>query len=613
MHRLSFAFVGITMSLLAFMIPISLTAQNQLEDPPLDSVALNFVEQGKYFLEVGNPELAQDAFRAAYNRPFHRLTSLSLYLWGISAYRQENRGEAQLVFDQFLDRFPQSRYAEDARYHLSLIQLDSWQDTAAFTGFRELLRLKDSADHKTLSQDARSALQHFMFYDASTKRMEYLIERLPLGEQLFMLDALAYQYYQREDSLKVREMYRYFRREHNYRSPFIESMLSGEKIIRYVGPGILKVAVVIPAILDEVWIDSTEIPKAKTLPLDYFEGLQMGMEKYIRIDSNRVYVEVLDSKRDSLTTEQLLSRLDILQPDIVIGDIYNKQSRILGDWVEQNLSTQVVPLSPSSSLSRDKNQVFVAHPSAQEHGKNMALYAHGILHLKEVAVFRDGTNSTEQLAYAFSENFKSLGGEILDISIPSGYDKNIAKKIVKEVRKLGRKDIGGVYIPIQGNQESAGLILSQMKAYDYKLKVMGGPHWWNRYSTVDRELKDSYGLICSTSYYVDEDDAEFQNFYRSYLGKFQFPPSEYCVQGYDMGLYLMELIGRYPHRQGDNLASFIRNFPPFYGLHLNIDFRGEQVNQSVNLLKFDENGTECLNCEENLAIEPLFQLTPLDD
>lgn len=586
--------------------------RGRFETLPLDTTAINFVDQGKYFLEIGNPELALDAFRAAFNRPTHQLSSTALYFWGLSAFKQENMAESELIFRQFLDLYSDSRYTEDARYHLSRSLLDSWQDTTAFTAFQDLLYLKDSASTLLLRQDANMVLQHYLYFDAENHRLKYIIERLPLSYQLFMLDALAYRYYQDEDMEEIQQMYGFFKEKHNYYSPFIERMFLEEKVVRYVDPGILKLAVVLPAKLGDRWVDSTSIPRAKTLTLDYYEGLVSGLNEYIRIDSNKVYIEVLDSKRDSLTTEVILQRLDVLQPDLVVGDIYNTQSKIITEWAESRSIPQIVPLSPTRSLAQEKTQVFVAHPSAREHGQSMALYASGYLNLKKVAVFRDGTNSTEQLAFAFKENFETLGGEVVDVKIPSEYSSTTAKKIVKEVKKLSREGVKGVYIPIQGNQESAGLVLSQMKALDFKMKVMGGPHWWNRYNTVDRELKNSYGLICSTSYFVDDQDAEYQNFYKTYLQKFQFPPSQYAVQGYDMGLYLMEIIEKYPHGQGDDLASFIRNYPPFYGIHLNIDFRGQQVNQSVNLLQFKESGAECLNCKESLGIHPLFQLDNLE-
>lgn len=599
------------------MLLMSVPAWAQRGNPdtlPLDTTAINYVDQGKYFLEIGNPELALDAFRAAFNRPTHQLSSTALYLWGLSAFRQGNMAEAELIFRQFLDVFPVSRYTEDCRYHLARSMLDSWQDTAAFVAFSDLLFLKDSASTVMLRRDADKAIQHFMYFDAEDRRMEYIIERLPLAHQLYVLDALAYRYYQDEKMKELSDMYNFFKRKHNYYSPFIERMFSEEKIVRYVDPGILKIALVFPADVHRTWRDSTEIPRDMTLPLDYFEGLLAGLEEYIRIDSSKIYLEVFDSRSrtDTLTAQVIAQRLDVLKPDLVIGDIYNTQSRILAEWSEANQTPQVVPLSPSGSLAQGKTQVFVAHPSPREHGQSMALYANGYLNLKKVAVFRDGTNSTEQLAYAFKENFETLGGEVVDLKVPSEYDKNAAKKIVKEVRKLSKEGVKGVYIPIQGNEESAGLILSQMKALDYNMKVMGGPHWWNRYKTVDRELKNSYGLICSSSDYVDEQNPEYQNFFKAYLQKYQYPPSRFCVQGYDMGLYLMELIERYPHGVGDDLAHFIRTQPPFYGLHQKIDFRGQQVNQSVNLLQFRESGTECLNCKETLGIQPLFQVNDFE-
>ena len=84
-------------------------------------------------------------------------------------------------------------------------------------------------------------------------------------EQIFFVDALAYHFYQQERFSLVGEMYQYFQDQYGYFSPFIESMLREEPEYQYIGKGILKVAVVIPA----GWRDNPsfldELPKEKVL------------------------------------------------------------------------------------------------------------------------------------------------------------------------------------------------------------------------------------------------------------------------------------------------------------------------------------------------------------
>ena len=66
-----------------------------------------------------------------------------------------------------------------------------------------------------------------------------------------------------------------------------------------------------------------------------------------------------------------------------------EQSEVLGEWSESHWTPQIVPLSPAQSLVENKSQVFLAHPTAEDHGFAMAEYAWDTLQLNRVAIWTD--------------------------------------------------------------------------------------------------------------------------------------------------------------------------------------------------------------------------------
>jgi ABC-type branched-subunit amino acid transport system substrate-binding protein len=320
----------------------------------------------------------------------------------------------------------------------------------------------------------------------------------------------------------------------------------------------------------------------------------------------KIFLHIKDTFRDSARTQEHLAYLDSLRPDLVVGEIFNQQSRVIGEWAEATGTPQIVPLSPTPSLAEGKSYVFLAHPSAAGHGSYMATYAFEQLKLNKVAVWTDQRRQTTELAEAFSSTFDTLGGEVIPLIVDSVYSDSAREEIRDLVRSLRFQQVDGVYLPIQGNQEMAGLILSQMRIADLNVKVMGGPHWWQQYENIDRELKESYELLFTTSYMNDKADPVYQTFYQNYLKAYQFPPSVYGFHGYDMGMYVAQALDGFDYRNGQSLAAYLRNYPAYQGIHLAFDFRGKQQNQFVNIGKFGNERVEKVNAPQRIDLKRLF-------
>ncbi|MEL6699142.1 MAG: hypothetical protein AAFP89_23050 [Bacteroidota bacterium] len=595
---------------LLFLLGMIHTTQAQFLSDSLqrDTTAENFIEQGKYFLSQGSYDLAAQAFQAASRRPDHQATSTARYFLGLSHYFLQDWRKAERYFMAFAKEYTDSKYREDALYHLAVMGL---RDSVNFTQKQSLailFDLVDSATTQSLRQDAYLATQQYLFFEVPDDSLELWMLSFDTLKQTYFVEALAHHYYQQERFSMVGEMYQYYQESFGLFSPFVETMIRKEPEYKYVGSDVLKVAVVIPANWGDnpmVWEGAEELPKQKLIAMEWVEGFLMGLEDSLEGEA-KVYVEIMDSERDSMTMEEILTRLDVMEPDLVIGDIFNRESRQLSAWCEARATTQIIPLSPSSSLSYDKSHVLVAHPSAQQHAEAMAIYARQFLLLDTVVVWSDGGNSAKLLAFSFQQLFDTLGGKSILYEVPLAEEKEDRKEITQKVRELKVSGADGVYIPIQGQQETAGLIVSQMQALDVDMKIMGGPHWGDRYSNIDRDLKERYKLLYTSSYFLEKGTFEVEKFFQSVLKTYGYPPSQYMVQGFDLGKYTREVLADYVDQSLYDLGTFIRNHPVTSGLHMDMDFRGQAVNQSVNILQYSKEGVKCINCEKKSQENFLF-------
>ncbi|MDX2246841.1 MAG: ABC transporter substrate-binding protein [Bacteroidia bacterium] len=579
---------------LAFTIPSGFA---QFVEPEEDVTASSLIAQGKSHLESRQYYQALEVFEAAALRPFNQSTTAAIYLSGLTCFRLADFRRAGEYFAAIVETYPESRYLDESSYHIALILLREKNDRKNRAAVEGLLDIADRTYDKNLSGDAIDRVRNFLFYEASQSFVENLFETGPGSHRMIFLEALCYHLIEAGQREEARIKYEnYQMRFGESESLFLKRLFGEEEVVKFIDPDVIRLAMFMPLFLGDYDLYSLDkLPAKSQLATEFYEGFQTALREAELQGNKKIYLKVFDTRRDTVVTRSQMEELSLLQPDIIIGDVFNNPSKIIGEWAEIHRTPQLIPLSPSDELVEEKTQVFLAHPSAETHGRSLAHFAWDSLRLNRVAVWSDLQKSTEILAQSFSQTFDTLGGEIIRLEVDSFLSNNAEKNIYSLVRSLKFQQVDGVYIPIMGNQEVAGLILSQISALGLSVKIMGSPHWWQKYENIDRELKESSELIFTTSYMEDKQEREYQRFYESYLKEYQMPPSAFSVQGYDLGMYLVALFDQYDYRSGESLAGFIRRFPVYHGLHIDIDFQEKQSNQFVNIAAFREGTVQKVN------------------
>ncbi len=566
-----------------------------------DPVAADQLSAGKHALQTGELSRALDLFQAAAVRPLNQASTAARYLMGLAYFEMEEDQAAAFSFARFLREYPASKYVPEAHYHLGLIELRDIHPQQQAAGIQRLSALADTVSSPALRRDAQQQLRRFFFYDCPDPVLERWLARLPLSQQAPVLEALCYRLQRQGEHERAQRLYRNHRWEGGGENEFLERLINPQRQVKYYEPGVIRLALCLPFFLDSpaqpVLFDSLpqlSIPYRSQPALRFYEGFRLAVGDFERWGQKRLYLRVFDSRGDSLAKTGLLDELDALSPDLVVGDFYTTPSEQLAKWAESRATPQVVPISSSSQLVADRNQVFLAHPTIFTHGEISARYAFDSLRLRRVAVWTDSLPGTEALAQAFMTTFDTLGGEVIRLQVDSAFSPELQDDIRSTLHSLRFQQVDGMYFPFLGQQETAGLILSQMRTMNLDYPVLGSPHWWSRYDNIDRDLKESYQLVFSTSFLTERDDPRYKAFYQRYLQHHYLPPDEFAVQGYDLGRYLLQLLDQY--RYGTvPLATYLRQAPRFQGLHLDLEFQGQQSNQLVNLGAYLEDGVRKVN------------------
>jgi ABC-type branched-subunit amino acid transport system substrate-binding protein len=560
---------------------------------PRDLRAVELVNSGKRYLKVGDFSEAARLFDEAVSREFNQLSTAAIYLSGISHFKNGNTGQATQRFNTILELYPKSRYAEDARYHKALLLVQSSNKLKQGEGLAALISLTDDVTDPDISREAFTAAREYLFYKLDPFVVEDFYAKVPAQHKLTVLEALCFQKVNLGEVDSARKMYRTFAETNGESSEFLDKLLKEQTLQQqFAEKEYAKIAVFLPLFLEGQSYDSIRsISDRSKISLEFYEGLQQALDEYSESAGKKIYLKLFDSRRSNAVVSSQLDELVNLYPDLIIGDIFNTQSRVISDWAEERGVPQLVPLSPSPSLIEGRTQVFLANPSVQTHGAQMAIYAKDSLHLSKIAVWTDGTRLHDQIAGAFQAKFDSLGGETMMVLTDSIYQRAMGS-IPSAVRGLSAAGVDGVYIPFN-SEETVGLILSQLNAYNIDAEVMMPP-FIERFQIIDRELKEKYEVLFTSSYFVDQNAEDYLRFFNDYAVEYQMAPSDFSLQGYDIGKYVFSLLNAYDY-SGNGVSAFIHSRPKTDGVHLDFFFGEYQDNQSVNICKYTRSGIVKVN------------------
>ncbi|TAE51881.1 MAG: hypothetical protein EAZ89_09460 [Bacteroidetes bacterium] len=593
--------------LIALLIVLLAGACNSSRDkgdprkPPLiDARAEELMLQGKQALSASRYAEALDAFELARSREFNRSTTAATYFAGLAAYKLGYDEVAEERFATLRSTYPRSNYLEDATYHEALIRLRKQDPAARAEGFKGLLAVSAVTADESLEKEALAQARQAAFNRATVEELQNWLQNAPQNGRQIVVEALTYKLVLSARREQGQQIYKDYLATGGTDSPFLKTMFPAAPpapvVPKQIEPEILRFAMFLPLFLDNPDLPYvTQIPDENELGLEFYEGFQLAMDEFALKSPKKVYLQLFDSRRDTSLVRQYLRRLDSVGVNMVVGDIYNNESRTLSAWAENRKIPQVIPVSATAELVDNKSFTFLAHPSARVHGANMARYAWNNLSLRRTFVFTDQQKASQELADGYMDEFLRLGGRVDTMVISPVYSQAL-KQIPKHVGNVPAENPEvGVYIPLMNNEEASGLIVNLLRAKSKDVTVMGSPHFRTRYTTLSRDIKDGYKMLFSSSHMHDENDPAYQALNAAYLRSYKMPLTENVIQGYDLGMYLLQLLSNYAPGGGTDIDNYLRNAPVYKGIHIDYRFSNTQGNQQVNIGQFLPGGVVRVN------------------
>lgn len=568
-----------------YLILAAALSFTQAQTPvPDDPKAKELLELGKKYLRTGNPEEAATTLEQVDKTKFNTRSTASIYLSGIAWLEAGNKDKAMAKFNRILNYYPESRYVNEARYHKAILLM---QDTSTREyGLKMMMDASDNSKDRTLQGLAKDAISKFLYQEADIAFLDYYLKVVRESYKNLVAEALAFHYIESKQFGEIAKVVNRVDSTGKRVSPRLKAMkdkcagLANQEVPRAQS---LSIAVLMPFFANER--DSANPVSSRSLvSTEFLEGMQMAVQNRKVPYPIDLELVAFDVRRDSGLTRKILNQEFTKAPvDVIVGSYYNNESRVIAEWCEQNKVLHIVPYSPETYLAKDKKYVYLASPALSTHAKKMADYAVQLQGYKKIAVFTSDERITKLLAEEFMAKATALKAEVL-VKKYSVNPEKAQTQIPDLVRQLSGQNFDAVYIP-DGNEEVAGMILSNLKLNRLQLAILGSPEFRN-FRAIDKELIDNFLILFSDAVYEMNNPEVSEILIRTYAEEYNQRLTLNVMRGYDLMNWVLDMASKSENKP-DQKQTWLRGADTYRGINQNFHFGNHPDNQGVFILRIE--------------------------
>ncbi|GAB3544567.1 amino acid ABC transporter substrate-binding protein [Spirosoma fluminis] len=515
------------------------------------------------------------------------------YYYSIAAFRQRYFGQSRLMLKQLMNRYPDWRKMDEARYLFGAVCMETGQFE---DGLTEMQRIGDPV----LRADVTKLERHFIGQITDLNRLRQMNREFPEDRiiGLALIDLIQRSSSDKED-LELSD-----RLTNRFGVPVTASSrpttipASSTTTTRPTpatpqtsrptrAKGYYNVAVMFPFRLED--FDADKRLRANQYVYDLYNGIKLAKDK-LQEEGITVNLFAYDVDNDANKTLELVNSPAFAQTDLIIGPLYVEPNRIASAFANQNNVLLLNPIATSSELVANQPMSFLAQPSLVRQAQRVVEQARNLGGGRKAAIYFGATRKDSLLAVAYQTELKRLNYQIVDFRKLTGSTQAIADAMQPTgpttttavasasasiplshiFLSSSNDDDGPRLLDALSRRRVTGPVLATAAAFDF---------YKNSLSTFTR--RDLYLLYPD---FIDTSREPVTAFQEQYLEIRNTIPSVFASQGYDMMLFF----GRQLAKNGPGLRNrtSLRSDTDDYLLS-GFDYTQNNENQIVPIVKYD--------------------------
>jgi len=346
-------------------------------------------------------------------------------------------------------------------------------------------------------------------------------------------------------------------------------------------------------IRDSYYPSTTALSPEQERFVQFMNGLNMSLQK----TDARIDVHIIDSEQ-----EDVISALDRISPDMVLGTYSGSVIKNVARWAKDNETITISPWRSSTSATADNEYFVQINPTLDQYVFALADFVDEQFQDQQIVIVGKDEKTDAKQLQQLADYKKSQGGTpwkefYLD---PQAFEPDEDGEIDWE--PLENLFIGNdktvFVVPHYRDKKWIGEALNKIASVkDRKKLAIVGMANWKDMQQISYSQRIFLDLHIPVYQHVNYQDAEIRYFLRSYLAAYNMlPTSDYAYLGYDLADFVVK---HWMEHGKDMMAHIINNPYQLQTTALNIQpiFRGvESVspdyyqNVNIGIYKYSSDG-----------------------
>jgi LysM repeat protein len=331
-------------------------------------------------------------------------------------------------------------------------------------------------------------------------------------------------------------------------------------------------------------------------------GIMMAIDSLKKAGMN-VNVSFYDSRNDSASVAQLLTKPEMKTMDIIFGPLFPAQIKQVSLFARQQQIQNVIPVPVSNKALFNNPYVTKATASVHTQITYLAQYVAKNYHQENVILVKNKNSSRENdnfsaFVKAYNADIKKYAGRTHDsirsTSMGSGSSLTGVESLMSATKVnvivVPSEDLGHVSSFVT-KLNSTG---NKNPYTKYQIKVFGLEEWLS-FETIDEKFKNRYNFHLCTSTFIDYTQPEINRFIRNYRSQFGTDPDNYSFNMFDAAFVNLKGLFLYGKGYAGNYQYLEEKGLSFNSSYRKADANSGYENGAVRIIQYDNYRVKVVN------------------
>ncbi len=501
------------------------------------------------------------------------LTPYALFYYGLVAYRQADTLLAEHTFKRLYEAFPSWEQRDEVIYWLAQIGFEKGDYPNALA---YLNQVRDAG----LIAAIKAMKTYFLHQIADIPSLQTLLKQYPDDSVIaqVLLDKFIDQPYIKQDYPLMDSLIQRFKLDSTAWNPCGKLPLVKKE--RY------HVAVLLPFFINEL---NYEEELTNQFVLSLYKGMLAAVEELAQ-QGIAIDLHAYDTKKDTTITTALLEQEEMKAMDLMVGPLHANDLPLVAEFAQKHQINLFNPLSVNAQVVGNNPFVYLFKPSLETQARQAAIFTQQDSSASQLGIVY-GTSAEDSIkAFTYKQYIEQHTNQ--EISLMLQLDHQASQQFLnmfrhpssRQTQKSSLQNLSHIYIASQDELIIAN-VLSAIEILQLDPYIIGDESWIRQNSiTLDQLQRLRLRLVAPD--YIDYEKESLQAFRHTFYDRFGHYPSYYESVGYDMMLFLGNMLAQY----GVYFQQYWTDQTVPGKIFSGFQYGSHHDNQHVPMVKFQESG-----------------------